>query len=80
MVAVEVPEVARAARPASMPTTRVMGTVHDRKRQKASTGPIPDWAASFVDAERNPSEAALVVEVDPEELIVSFHRLQSERA
>jgi hypothetical protein len=60
-----------------MPITIVIGTVQERKRQKASTGPSPDCAPSFEDVDRNPSKAALVEGADPEELIVSFHRLGS---
>jgi hypothetical protein len=72
--AVDVPDVANAASPASMPITMVTGTVHERNRQNASTGPMPDWAASFDEAERNPLGAGFVVRGDAEVLIVVVHR------
>ena len=42
VVAVDVPDVASAASAASTPITIVIGTVHERNRQYASTGPIEE--------------------------------------
>ena len=70
VVAVEVLEVASAASPASNPMTMVIGTVHDRNRQNASTGPMFDCVVSVGAADRNPPGVEVVEGVDGELLIV----------